>query len=730
MRALAVALWFLLPQAALAAPVAVSSGEHPGFTRLVFDYGAAIDWRFGRSADGYEITVNGAQPAYDLRGVFHPIGTTRLAAIWPDPGTGSLHIGIACACHAMPFEFRPGVIVVDLRDGPPPVGSSFEAMLDGSAAGALSHRPPPRPKARPPQLTTRYDWLSRTINQLPAPHSASPALTPETGAYGIALATRLEPLRQQLLEQISLGAAQGIVEMSHPGQAPAAGLPSEFASAQIVIGGNRGSLTEADRPTNSDLGAAGTPCIAAERLDVAAWGSEGAVAEQWSAAMSGLVGEFDRPDPEALARAVRFDLYLGFGAEARQMMQSFGTDLGEAPLWRAMSYILDGEPGDLSTLRDQTACDGPAALWSALSEEGPLPKTANAAAIRLALSDLPVHLRSLLAPRLAQRFLASGDTEGARAIRDATQRANPGDPAPPIALLGAEIDDKTGDPQAAESRLRRVVDAGGSGAIEALAGLVELRARRGLAARPEDVAALEASYDEQGGDRSNLSAAIILGKAAAGDPAGALALLPGHEVLEPELWNLIASLGTDRQVLELAVLSPDARPSARPETATKLAQRLSTLGLAGPAALWLAARGEGDPVVHARVELARANPDKALVLLAGQTTEEANALRLAALNQLGDNKAAAKALAAMGDTAAAQSALGRAGAWPDLAAGEASPLQELAATVTAPPTAPVPADAGGTEAGQLAHSHQLLEASAATRSLIDSVLAAAPAPGT
>lgn len=725
MRRLALILWLGAAQAAQAGPVAVSSGEHPGFTRLVFDYGATIDWHFGRSADGYEIAVGGPQPSYDLRGVFQPIGTTRLAAIWPDPGSGNLHIGIACACHAMPFEFRPGVLVIDLRDGPPPKGSSFEAMLDGSAAGALSPRPPPRPKARPVQMPAAYDWLARTISDLPEPQPPGKPAEHAPDPYGIALASQLEPLRQQLLTQISRGAAQGIVDLTLAGSGPASGLPSDFASAQIVIGGNRGSLAEADQPVGDDLGAEGNACIPAEHLDLSSWGSEDPVAEQWAAAMSGLVGEFDQPDPAALAKAVRFNLFLGFGAEARQLMQSFGTDLADADLLSALSYIMDDQPGDMKVLLGQTACDGPAALWSALAETGALPKTANAAAIRLALSDLPPQLRELLGPKVAQRFLEAGDTESARAIRDAILRAGPEGATAPLALLGAEIDEGIGDPAAAEDRLRHVVDAKGSGAVQALAGLVELRARRGLPVQPSDVAALEASAGEWGGEgATDLSTAILLGKAASGDPAGAFAMLAEHHNLEPEVWDLLAHLGTDRQVLELAVLPSDAKPAFHPASAARLAQRLLDLGLPEPAAWWLDTVAD-QPVLQARIDLARAKPNEALALLAEQVTPEAEALQLSALGQLGDDRAAAAILAGKGDKASAQLALSRAGAWTEVAAGEAGTLQELAKAVIAP--SPAPAAMAGTDEGQLARSHELVTSSAMTRDLIGALLGDQPA---
>ncbi len=723
MRVLAVIAALALASGVKAGPVAVSSGEHPGFTRLVFDYGATVDWQFGRSADGYAMRVNGLQPAYDLRGVFQPIGTTRLAAIWPDPATGDLHIGIACACHAIPFEFRPGVIVVDLREGPPPEGSSFETMMDGTMAAALSPSPRPRPRARPRALSEPYDWLARTITDLPVPQKAGAPMHAPPDPYGIALAATLEPLRKQLLAQISLGATQGIVDMTLPAKGQHSDLSGDFASAQINIGGNRGSLIHDEQPQGGTLGASGNACIAAERLDIANWATAAPIADQWATAMADLVGEFDQPSPEALARAVRFNLFLGNGAEARQLLHAFGTKLGESALWQSMSYVLDDDSGDLAPLVGQTACDGPAALWSVLAEAGPLPKTANSAAIRLAFSELPSHLRTLLGPRIAQRFLDTGDAESARAIRDATIRTGPESEDAAIALVGAEIADMAGDPQAAEDRLRQISDRGGRGAIQALAGLVEMRARRGLAVKPTDVSALEASSAEWGKSNQDISTAILLGRAASGDPAGAFDMVSEHPEMEPKVWSLLADLGTDRQILELAVLPTGTKTKTREGTGIKLATRLLQLGLPQPAAQWLDDSDAKEPLLRAQLKLALSSPADALALLAGQSAPEAITLRVGALTQLGDAHGAADILKGTGDIAAAQLAMNRAGAWSELAATAESPLQKLAADLS---TVTATAKAEPTD-GQLARTHALIGASERTRGLIADLLAAPPA---
>ena len=211
-----------------AGPITVTTGDHPGFTRLVLQFNAPVPWLLGRTADGYELRLpdNGVQ--YDLSHVFDQIGKNRLAAIWADPDTGALQLGVACACFAMPFEFRPGIVVVDLRDGAPPKGSSFELPLDGSTPMALSAhataRPKPRPAALPVGPRPIFNWQEFALAPIPLIQPLTPVPLPETisGTQdGPAIDPNLESLRLSLIQKMSQGAAQGIVDMAKPTKAPA-----------------------------------------------------------------------------------------------------------------------------------------------------------------------------------------------------------------------------------------------------------------------------------------------------------------------------------------------------------------------------------------------------------------------------------------------------------------------------------------------------------------------------
>ena len=55
---------------------------------------------------------------------------------------------------------------------------------------------------------------------------------------------------------------------------------------------------EEDAPLSAD----GAECIPDENLDVASWAEDRPFSEQIGPALSGLIGEFDKPDPEAIKR--------------------------------------------------------------------------------------------------------------------------------------------------------------------------------------------------------------------------------------------------------------------------------------------------------------------------------------------------------------------------------------------------------------------------------------------
>ncbi len=176
-----VALVALALQAAVAQAetARVTSGEHEGFTRLSVVLPRPADWRVLRTAEGYRLEVPLDGVAYDLSRVFGPLSKGRLAAIAPAPDAKGLGFSLGCACYAIPFELRPGIVVIDLRDGAPPAGSAFELDEQGNPLPPLAARPVlhprPRPASSPPGAVAA---------DAPSGMSGHASLPPETPAAG------------------------------------------------------------------------------------------------------------------------------------------------------------------------------------------------------------------------------------------------------------------------------------------------------------------------------------------------------------------------------------------------------------------------------------------------------------------------------------------------------------------------------------------------------------------
>jgi tetratricopeptide (TPR) repeat protein len=549
----------------------------------------------------------------------------------------------------------------------------------------------------------------------------------------------LAPLRQSLIEQLGRGASEGIVMMVVPesgglGPAPQ-GPPGAEPSVQI-------HLAEASAPdvpglvirqkgqSEGAMTAAGAACLVDDRLDVASWGGDDPVADQIGPAQSGLTGEFDRADRDAVRRAVRFNLYLGFGAEARALIRAFATGDGDTSIWQSLARILDGEADGGSAFAGMAACDTAAALWAVLGDSGVLAadQTAKPAILR-SFSALPAHLRRQLGPLLADRFLAGGDVAAATAVREAILRA-PGTPGPGVDLMQARIDAAGGDHAAAEARLDDLASQSGPATPEALAALVEQRAALGQPVTQAQVDTLQEFLRERRGgpQEARFLRALVLAQGASGDFDAAFRGLEAAPDAAAILWQMLAQTGPDSALLAHAVLDAGVRPpdGAAPVAAV-IADRLLTLGLADWAAPWLQRAGDPPAVLRARLALAQDDAQQALAILKAVDGSDAAPLRAEALQRQGAERAAAEIYAALGQPDKQWSALGRAHDWQRLASDGPLAWRAAAALLLAPVGAgPGPGD--GPPEGPLARDAALVTQSAATRDAIGKLLATVKSP--
>lgn len=571
---IALITWLVLPYQAAAQVVRIVSGDHSSFTRLVLSFERAPDWLLGRIADGYALRLSGPQPRYDLTDVFRRITRDRLAAVWADPDDGTLRLQVACACHALPFELRPGVLVIDIRDGPPPPGSSFETMPDGTIAPALAARPQMRPRPRREAAPIPFDW---TAQLRPIPDEP---LVPPPPSRTLSQAA----LRDELLRGLSQGMAEGLID-------PVSRLPSPPGSPPPQRAPLPGNLRLGD-PVDTRTGLSPQPLVAADgqscpaesRLDIATWAGEGHPAAQLSTTLSSLLGEFDRPDPLAVQRAVRLHLHFGFGAEARALLQAFPVTAPDTRLWSSLGRLVDGESDPNGPFRGMAGCDGPAALWALLADPAMPPNLSRAPAVLRSFSALPAGLRRHLGPDLAERFLAAGDTATARALQDSFLRI-PGPTDPRATITEARVTAALGAEAAAIGLLTDPVAESGPTQPLALAALVDLHAASGQPLDPSVETALAAFLPQFAGsaDEPVLRRAHLLSLALTDRFDQAFASLPEAPQAAPDLWRLLVT-GPDSAVLLHAMGTNPAAIS--PPVRQGIANRLLDLGFPEEARRW------------------------------------------------------------------------------------------------------------------------------------------------
>jgi hypothetical protein len=727
-RALALLLFLASP--ALATPVEVTSGEHDGFTRIVLNFGAQTDWQFGRVVDGYRFRPIGTNADYDLRAVFQRIGQSRLAAISANESTSELDIGFACACHAIPFEFRPGIVVIDLRDGPPPKGSSFEDLLadlpipDSTdfATGAALINPldlPPAPE--PPKLAAPYNWTDRF-----AQIEENTALTAaNTFAPQPSSVPNLQPLRDQLLRQLSRGASEGVVDLALPQTNAEIPKKTEVEAARVALGALEGVSTKTVRTPDQSIGSEGEICITNADLDVMNWGGEAGAADQLATDMTALVGEFDQPEAEAVTRAVRARINLGFGVEARQILQAFrGASPQEASLM-GMSYIVDGDVDPTERFSGQGQCNTAAALWAALSDrEISSLSQIDSKAVVLAFSALPDTLRRHLGPSLIDVFLNLQDQATATTLRNIVLRAS-NDVTSEIAVMEAKIDIAAGDPAAAETHLDDATTGATTSSAKALMARVQARIDQNLPVDKETVTALTALQSEMAKSDigPELATALVHAQAASGDFASAFAGLADLPAEAATVWKLLANLADDSSFLTYAAAHPAEMAGIAQETILAIAQRLAMLGMADSALNWMQIGNQTQGPLLARIHIARQDGRAALQALEGDLSAQAEDLRGQALGLLGDYPAAAEIFAPLSEPAQVQ-ALARAQDWQSLAELPQSEWSALAKNLLESETPTPEVDSFG----PLARGLALAEKSAATRAEIEELLTAVAAP--
>ena len=704
------AMHFLSAASVTAEVATVKGGEHADFTRLVVESASSAGWTFGRTEDGYELNLGDSVTAIDLTKSFDKIPRDRVKALWRDPANGRLRFSLACTCYAIAFEFRPGTVVIDIKFGLPPQGSSFESPIDSVQETNVATPASPGGEAS-------YNWMAakRDVSTRSYPDFS---LMGEPGDY-----VSLDPLRDALLLQISKGVAEGVVEIGNLDVRSdgVAERVSEGPWSRVGIGEMPGLRAGSDRDLFGAMAADGADCPPDDQLDVAAWSLAGPISVQVGLGRSGLLAEFDAPVAPAIRRAARFHIFLGFGAEARQILELLGTSDDAVNILFAMSDIVDGDSPSPNPFENKESCDSAAALWAvlALPVDAAVPLQVNAKAVARGFSSLPPHLRQHLGGALVDRFSGIGDEKTARTLRDAILRTAT-DSNADANLMDARFHLAQGDDANASRLAEGVLEASGPTSAEAAITIVEAAFRGGRridSVLPETIDSF--LLDARGTSlEPQLLRASVLSAALAGDFPAAFEKLDQTPETFRDLWSIAGEAMSDDLFLIEAARHLTTLPTAERSIRQITANRLMDLGFPDLALGWLSPEPlTQDPdgrLLAARAYMAMRDPRTALDLVAGLDSKDAVMLRAAATTQLGDIKKAADLLFEIGESTLGQRQLAWTQDWTSIAEKGTSNWVDAALLLDGERVA--------STSGPIARGTALVQESAAARASIEALL--------
>ncbi|EKE43765.1 hypothetical protein OCGS_2099 [Oceaniovalibus guishaninsula JLT2003] len=436
-------------------------------------------------------------------------------------------------------------------------------------------------------------------------------------------------MRREVSAQLARGVAQGLVELDPERPMDDRGSAPDPAPGHVSI------TTAADRDRTMAPENAEVACIGPEALDVASWKPEGWPDRWIGGSFAALTDAADRPDPNALKTRVRHLLFLGFGAEAAQMLhaaEASAVIVPDAGVMAEMAALTDG-PADAPLLSGQAACAGPGIVWALLADGRSFPRTAGVEGLLTEFSRLPSHLRTNLGPRLVAELIALQMPNIAAEVDAAVKRGNPPADAK-TAMMTARIATEDGRPEDARESAQAVIKARSPDAVEAMRLMLEQAERYPDLVSPDlPDQALALAFEAESPEREELTLATIRLMAGKGDIAGGFGeLLRLRDATDEtdiqdadvvtRLHGALNDTPSDDGFVRLAAQSVrDWPPVDDEELRVARAKRLTDLGLHRIARSVLsgfdAPPGRAERLILARIQLNDDDPDLAESYLAG-----------------------------------------------------------------------------------------------------------------
>lgn len=628
--------------AAVSQEVTVRSGEHDGYTRLVFQVPANTEWALAQQKNGARLTLNIEDVTYQTRGVFTRLQTNRLKAL-SQPGVGApLEMEFGCDCVASAFLYRDTMIVVDI-----------------AAATAL-----------PPLALDIPEPVSR--RPVEAIEEPGPALAAEDLTLPL-LNLSGQGFKQQLSTRLLQGADRQVLDLNLAPVGPRSSSALERLEIPQGLNANIGISTVLD-----DLGIELAPglaqietratCISTAQLGFSTWSTERSFPDQLATLRGGLFQEFDQIDADKVLKLAKLYAFHGFGVEAVRTLELLENPTEQADWVSAIADVVDHRiSADRTPFDGMQRCEGDAALWAVLTE-GTLASDVQLDKVEQSFARLPEHLRLSLGSDLSAILVDADELEAARRVLRSVDRIQPDNP-PDVTQAKAKVAAAEGNESQAEALLTQVVESPDA-ALEApiaLARLVEKRWQDRGSITPQELE-LAASY------AAELRRADI-GMMMARTHAVARSL--NHEFdtalkLTRDLTNDEDRAKSMNRVLQILaersdditflkhVLGLSEGESGQLVIGTTIAvsDRLAKLGFATQA-LALSGRQQDTAQrserarLRARAALLKGRPHQVLLEISDDDSDDAKILRIQAMDAIGDFAAAGVLSRALGDAQAA-----------------------------------------------------------------------------
>lgn len=418
----------MVPSDPASAQVRVRSGEHPGHSRLVFQFQTLPEWNLVPGTGWHLLEFTPAPSAYLLDEVFRFIPRTRVSDVRADPNGTGIVIELNCDCRIEVFETRGQALVFDVHDPHGDRQDPFEwATIDDLASMnprfMMAHTPEDAPEApeeeQSPELSTLPPVLEDT-SLFPFP-----SLPPDD--------VLLHPgLTQALANQLARAASQGLIaadtEMGVVDDTSGGPLPDEARDSILSQSDDlvrlRTGLDSALRSIESTPTglSSNMSCPNAALFGIDQWGRPDNVHAQIATFRRQLMGEFDRANDGVVLGLARLYIYLTFDDEAVNLIERLSPKDEAQGYLKALARLVGSGLPD-RRLAGFAECGGTLPLLAFLATTlEDLKAPVRQDAVLLTYLNLPPHLRRHLAEPLAERFAALGDTASVDVVLGAVGR--------------------------------------------------------------------------------------------------------------------------------------------------------------------------------------------------------------------------------------------------------------------------------------------------------------------